>query len=432
MKLSSQPYKGARDFYPPEQKLLNYIFDVWRRVCLSYGFEEVSGPFLEPFELYAAKSGEELVNDQLYSFVDRGGRKVALRPEMTPTVARMIAARSKSMVKPIKWFSIANFWRYEKPQRGRSREFFQLNADIFGESSVLADFEVFSLGASIMKALGATNAMYEIRVNNRLFMDFLLTKIVGLTSEQKKSILKAVDRKAKMSEAEFTKEMKDILKLGRSQVNRLKKILTFGLKDVQKYQKENLGARQLIEFFDLARMSEAQDIFVYSPQVVRGLDYYTGLVIEEWDKNPKNNRALYGGGRYDNLTDLFEKSEALPATGLAMGDVTLANFLESWDLTPKASGENKVLVTLLPGYLERSLLLVKRLREAGFKTELYLNDQEPLEKQIAYAVKKEIGCVIFNGEKEAREGKISVKNLKTTEQFLVNEMGLEEVLKRPA
>src|SRR3990167_9022659 len=155
-KLLTNPYKGARDFYPEDWKIQNYIFEIWRKVCLSYGFEEYNGPFLEPFELYKAKSGQELVNEQLYSFEDKGGRKVAIRPEMTPTLARMVAAKYKELERPLRWFCIPNFWRYEKPQRGRQREFYQLNIDILGAFGPEADFEVLSVAIDIMKKFGAS------------------------------------------------------------------------------------------------------------------------------------------------------------------------------------------------------------------------------------------------------------------------------------
>lgn len=419
MKLSTQPYKGSRDFYPEDQKLQNYIFNKWRETCLSYGFQEYNGPFLEPFELYAAKSGQELVNQQLYSFEDRGGRKIAIRPEMTPTVARMVSARSKSMIKPIKWFSLANFWRYENPQKGRLREFFQLNADIFGETQVLSDFEVFSLGATIMKQFGATEAMYEIRVNNRIFMDFLFDSLVKLKPEQKITVLKTVDRKSKMNEEKFNQILIDDARLDSDQIKRILEILELKMIDVKKYKGKNPGADQLMEFFDLAKDSEFEKFFVYDPQIVRGLDYYTGLVIEQWDKNPANNRSMYGGGRYDNLTDLFEGSEKLPATGFALGDVTLIEFLKSWNLLPQFELPTQILMTVFPDFQKESVELAQKLRTQNIKTELYLSPTDSLDKQLTYANKKQIPYVVIVGEREIKENKITVKNLKTGEQKFI-------------
>lgn len=417
-KLSTLPYKGSRDFYPAEQNLQNYIFETWRKVCQLYGFEEYNGPFLEPFELYQAKSGQELVNEQLYSFEDRGGRKVAIRPEMTPTVSRMVAATSKSMTKPIKWFSLANFWRYERPQRGRLREFFQLNVDIFGEASVLADFEVFSVGPAVMKTLGATPQMYQVKVNNRIFMDFLFDTLVGVPKEKKSEVLKAIDRKAKMNGEEFKKLLVADAGLNGDQVEKVLEILNLTIEDVQNYKGQNKGADQLIEFFELSKNSEFADIFVYDPQIVRGLDYYTGLVIEQWDKDSQNNRSMYGGGRYDKLTDLFEGAETLPATGFAMGDVTLIKFLESWNLLPKFENPTIALVTIFPELEKESLALTNKLRAKGIACELYLSPADSLDKQLKYADKKQIPFVIILGEKEIKENKISLKNLKTGEQKL--------------
>ena len=418
-KLLTNPYKGARDFYPEDWKIQNYIFEIWRKVCLSYGFEEYNGPFLEPFELYKAKSGEELVNEQLYSFEDKGGRKVAIRPEMTPSVARMVAAKSKSMAKPIKWFSIANFWRYEKPQRGRLREFFQLNCDIFGEGSILSDFEVFTPGAEIMKQLGATAEMYEIKVNSRLFVDFYLKEEVVVDPSLATSIFREIDRIDKIPAEQFTENLGKI-GLNPEQIQKIQDLLNLTLNDLKKFTLKSLGAKQILEFFNLAKNSGLGNIFVFSPKVVRGLDYYTGLVIEQWDKNPKNNRSMYGGGRYDNLTDLFEGAESLAATGFAMGDVTLINFLKSWNLMPNFSVQTKVLVTVMPGFEKQSLDISQNLRSSKINTELYLNGTDSLEKQIKYADKKSIPFVVIIGEEEALENRSTVKNLKTREQKTVD------------
>lgn len=385
---------------------------------------------MEPFELYEAKSGQELVTQQLYSFEDRGGRKVAIRPEMTPTVARMVAATSKSMAKPIKWFSIANFWRYERPQRGRLREFFQLNVDIFGENSILADFEVFSVGPAVMRALGATSKMYEVKVNNRIFMDFLFDTLVGVAGDRKPQILKAIDRKDKMGDEEFRKMLLEEASLNGDQVEKILEILKMTIEDVANYKGQNKGADELIEFFELSKSGEFSDVFVFDPKIVRGLDYYTGLVIEQWDKNPENNRSMYGGGRYDDLTDLFEGAESLPATGFAMGDVTLIKFLESWNLTPEFKPTTTVLISVFPKLEKESLTLANKLRSQAVSCELYLSPADSLDKQLKYADKKQIPYVLIVGENEMKEGKVTLKELATREQITTGFSEVEKKLKQ--
>ncbi|MBU0650188.1 ATP phosphoribosyltransferase regulatory subunit, partial [Patescibacteria group bacterium] len=202
-KLNTQPYKGARDFYPQDMQAENYIFDIWRKVCKSYGFEEYSFPILEPWEIFASKTGEEIVNDQLYAFEDKGGRKLAVRPELTPGTVRMIAQKYKELHQPLKWFMIGNNWRYEKPQTGRGREFYQLEANIFGVTGVEADFEIFQLIVAIMKAFGAAKNMYQIRVSDRRLVNALLADELKLDEEQQTKIRLLMDKRAKLSAADF-------------------------------------------------------------------------------------------------------------------------------------------------------------------------------------------------------------------------------------
>jgi len=196
--LSPLPYKGTRDYYPEEKQLQNYIFKVWRKVCESYGYEEYSIPILEPLDLYLAKSGQELASEQTYSFTDRGGRVVAIRPEMTPSVSRLVAGRRQEMAYPARLYSIANFMRYERPQKGREREFWQLNLDIFGVDSVLADAEIITISDKIMQEFGAKDSDYIIRINNRQLINFMMAQYLGLDSARAHSMIKLLDRKDKI------------------------------------------------------------------------------------------------------------------------------------------------------------------------------------------------------------------------------------------
>jgi len=226
-KLSTEPYKGARDFYPEEKRIQNYIFNIWRETALSFGYEEYDAPLLEKLEMYEAKSGEELVNNQLYSLEDKGGRKIAIRPEKTPSVARMVAAKLPSLPRPIRWFNIGNCWRYEKPQKGRGREFYQFDCDIFGIDEIAADAEIFSIPLEVMKKLGATKEMFELRVNNRRFAEFYLKEVVGLFGEisQKDTglykVTKAIDSKPKVTSQEFT-QMLEKAGLSNEQIEKVK------------------------------------------------------------------------------------------------------------------------------------------------------------------------------------------------------------------
>ena len=252
-KLDTAPYKGVRDFYPEDMAIQNYIFDTWREVAEKFGYVEYSASLLEPTEIYTEKSGAEIVNEQTFTFIDRGNRSVTLRPEMTPTLARMIAARRRNLKFPLRWYSIPNLFRYERPQRGRKREHWQLNCDLLGIAGIEADIEIISLTYAIMKEFGAKDENFEIRINN-------------------------------------------------SNTDSLKEI------------GPNL---------------------ISDPTLARGQTYYTGIVFEIFDTDKENGRAIAGGGRYDNLLEMFEV-EPIPAVGFGMGDITINDFLETHKLGPYA------------------------------------------------------------------------------------------------
>src|SRR5579884_3380303 len=211
MSLSTQPYKGARDFYPKDKRLQKYMFSVWRQCAERFGYEEYDAPILEPLEIYLAKTGEEIVNDQTYVFEDRGGRKVVIRPEMTPTVSRMVAARRQELAYPLRWYSIPNLWRYERPQRGRLREHWQLNVDLFGIESIDAELELIDLVDNIFKAFDAKSSMYEIRLNHRQLTDLIFKEQLGLSDSTFKQVTKLIDRMHKMELTHFISKLDDVL-----------------------------------------------------------------------------------------------------------------------------------------------------------------------------------------------------------------------------
>ncbi|OGC49815.1 histidine--tRNA ligase [candidate division WWE3 bacterium RIFCSPHIGHO2_01_FULL_40_23] len=424
--LSTQPYKGVRDFFPDDIKVRNYIFDTWRKVCLSFGYEEYDGPFLEPFELFSAKTGDEIVNNQLYSFEDKSGRKVAIRPEMTPTVSRMAAEKIRMQTPlPLKWFSIADFYRYEKPQKGRGREFYQLNVDIFGEESVNAELEILLLNKGIMEKFGATDKMYEVRFNNRFLMNYLYERIASLTVPEIKAVQKAVDKKAKISNSEFESLLeKDIDK---SKIKKVHEVLNLTISDIKKLKDLPDKASNLLKLMEMAQKVGIKNI-IYDPALVRGLDYYDGNVFEQYDLTKGNNRSMFGGGRYDGLISLFIDKK-VPAVGFAPGDITLMEFLKSWNLLPETGSLVNLLVTVFPGNkacLEKSLEVSEKLREY-INVETYLNPDMELTKQLKYADRKSIPFVLIIGPDELAKELLLIKNLKTEEQSKMK--SLQDVVK---
>ena len=408
MRLSTNAYKGSRDFYPEDMLLRNYIFNVWRKVLNSYGYEEYDGPFIENFELYEAKSGTELVNEQLYSFVDRGERKVAIRPEMTPTLARMVAGRYKTLTQPIRWFSIPNLWRYEKPQRGRLREFFQLNVDIFGVDSITADFEILSIAIDIMKEIKAPKGSFIIKINNRRFMDSFFTQI-GVAQQQSYLLKKAIDKKAKMKESEFVNLLSKDINLKPDQIKSI-----FGLFDKPELYLDKPYANELRELIILLRENGLGEYIEFDPTIMRGLDYYTGNVFEQFDLNMENTRAMYGGGRYDDLVKLFTGNN-LTGIGFGMGDVTLQNFIESWNIVPQIDSSIEYLVTVWPdsGYFNISAEVSRMIRSLGYSTLLWLDEKSSIDKQLKYGLKKNVSNIVLIGPNEKDTNCITVKKLTT-------------------
>jgi histidyl-tRNA synthetase len=312
-----QRLPGFRDFYPEECAFRNYLFENWRRVARSFGFQEYDGPTLESTELYKRKSGEEL-KTQLFRFVDQGDRDVCLRPEMTPTLARLVAARGREYRKPIKWFSISPFFRFEKPQKGRLREFYQINCDIIGDDSAAADAELIGLAVALHQAFGLTEDDFFVRVNNRtLWAEFLVEhqQPVGRLSE----FLAVIDKLERESEEATARKLQSF---------------QLDVAAVREFLKT--PAASMPGFGDLFRQLQWRGLEKFVDldlTIVRGLDYYTGFVFEIFDRQ-KENRALAGGGRYDNLISaISEGATDLPAAGFAIGDVTFSNLLHELEHT---------------------------------------------------------------------------------------------------
>jgi histidyl-tRNA synthetase len=339
--LSSQPYKGTRDFYPQDLARRNYIFATWRQVLISSGFVEYDCSVIENAEVYLAKSGEELGSKQLYSFTDKGDRKIALRPEMTPSLARMVAAEFGQLKMPLRWFSIPNCFRYEKPQKARLREFYQLNVDIVGKTAGPVDLELLFILGKIFQAFGATRQMYTIKFNHRQVLDSWLEQN-DLVSN-KDLIYATLDNWHKLTLAENQTRLSE--KLSQTEIQAIVELCA---KQGQSWTGYLEIAHQMPELKLILETLPTilPDVeFDFDPTIIRGIAYYTGLVIEGFNNNPTSPRALFGGGRYDDLLDLFGKNA--PAIGVGVGDVPWADFLTEWNLWPDFEA-NQNLVGIMP------------------------------------------------------------------------------------
>lgn len=415
MALSTQPYKGARDFYPEDKRLQKYMFGKLRGVAESFGYEEYDAPILEPLDIYLAKSGEEIVNEQTYVFEDRGGRKVVIRPEMTPTVSRMVAAKRQELAYPLRWYSIPNLWRYERPQRGRLREHWQLNVDIFGVAGTQAEYEIITLVDAMFKSFGATHDMYEIRLNSRKLVDYALKDYLGLTDKESHDASKLIDRMNKMERSDFIAKLDAALAPGKHESGTVEKLLALldgkSIKDLP----EELTAhesvtelKQMLEQLSAASIKNA----VFDIALMRGFDYYTDIVFEVFDKHPDNNRAMLGGGRYDGLVGLFGV-QPVPTVGFGWGDVTLANFLELHDLLPKLPSETDLYAVLVGDVAAQPV--IRRLRAVGLNVAVDISGRK-IGDQFKTASKKGIEHAIIIGEDELQKQEFKLKNLVSGEE----------------
>ncbi len=400
-KLSVESYKGVRDFYPEDQAFLQYLTKTYRQVAERMGYVEYHASVLEPAELYKSKGAdnEELVNEQTYTFLDRGGREVTLRPEMTPTVARMVAAKRREMGFPLRLFSIPNLFRYERPQRGRLREHWQLNVDLFGSPSIHADAEIITVAYEVMKAFGARESDFVIKIGSRTFLNTLIEEL-SLSEQDSKRFLGLLDRRAKMPADEFTAAMSDIgVPLER---------LSPGAVPAD--------VSQVLDTLSVLGVENA----VFDPSIVRGFAYYSGIVFEVFDTHKDNNRALFGGGRYDNLTELFD-DEPITGVGFGMGDVTMHDFLSVRGLLPTYIPPTKLYVAVADKELvPHALGVAQDLRAEGVAVAVDFCDKK-LSDQIKTAVKHKIPYLLVVGSNEVTSGTFAVRNLAS---------GAEESLKR--
>ena len=418
--LSTQPYKGTRDFYPDDMRLRNWFFGRIREALELAAFEEYNGPMLESLEMYVAKSGEESANEQTYNFTDRGGRRLAVRPEMTPTVARLVAGKIGELNFPLKWFSIPNLYRYERPQRGRLREHWQVNVDIFGCDSFEADLEVISTAVSLMRAFDADESMFKVHINNRRFFNDVIASIAGTDTEGSRRVSKVVDRKNKVTREAYEKDMAE-LGIDGDKIARIDALYNMSVDEATALCPDSQGSRELMELFAALRHTGLDKYCVFDFGIIRGLDYYTGTVFEVFDEAPENNRAMFGGGRYDNLVGLFVKNTNITGVGFGFGDVTLENFLVTHKLIPDIYNQGtKVLVTRFDDVpYEKYVELTDKLRAAGVVSSMYIGTKK-FGKQIDYAVKGHYSHVVIMGQSELDGECVKIKDLNTREESTVS------------
>lgn len=408
--LSFEPPRGMRDFYPEDMIWRNRVFDCWRQAAVLFGFQPYDACVVENLALLQRKSGEE-VSEQIYHFEDKSGRKLALRPEMTPTLARMIAARQGQLTFPVKWFTVAQCFRYERMTRGRKREHYQWNMDIVGEESVSAEAELLAAAAQSLRAMGMPDHSYRIHVNNRALLAELLATS-GIEPSHHPAVFLALDKRGKITDEEIA----DLLKNEGLDAQAVEK--TFQLLAVQTLDQaaalatpESKAVQDLRDLFALAKIYGMEDRLVFDIAVIRGLSYYTGIVFEAFDTERKF-RAIFGGGRYDSLLTAIGGAPT-PAVGLGFGDVVVVEVLK--DLLGEAAAAEKrgiIIGYMFPEQREVATRVARYLREAGESVELMLSKQKP-KQFFSRASVSSAADAIFIGPDDVEKGCLKRKNLAT-------------------
>lgn len=405
-------YKGARDFYPEDKRFQKWMFKTIRRVVEKFGYEEYDAPVLESTALYTLKGSEEIVSEQSYTFEDRGGRSVTMRTEMTPSVSRMVAARRQELAYPLRWYSIPNLWRYERPQKGRLREFWQLNVDIFGVAGIEADAEIIQVADAVLQAFKAKRSDYVIRINSRVFVDFVLTEFVGLSEVEASTMRRLIDRKAKMDRAEFVAQVEAVMNPAQRESGDPERLLQVldaediaGLPEEVRESAALAPVRGLLGLLGKAGISNAR----FDPSLMRGFDYYTDIVFEVFDTDPDNNRSMFGGGRYDGLVGLFGV-EPVATVGFGMGDATLENFIRGHGLAPKQATETDLYLVCMDGLYADIQELLTLLRREGVRVGVDTTNRK-IGKCLETADKKGIRFAMVVGRDEIDSGQFRLKNL---------------------
>lgn len=417
-----KPVKGTRDFYPKQQAWQNWLYQKAKTASQAFGYQEYEGPILEPFSLYEAKSSEEIVNKQAFVIPGKGEaqKRLVLRPELTPTLARMVAAKEYELVFPIRWWSWGRFFRYEAPQKGRGREFYQWNIDLLGQNCPNADAEIIAVGVRFLSSLGLTSADVVIKINDRKYLDNKFD-LIGISQSKRLAVFRIIDKKDKVKKTDFE------AMLAEAELTKLQiKDLNLALKDYD-YSQESPW---LTELFSSLSDLEVGDWIEFDPTIIRGFDYYTDTVFEARTRS-RQDRALFGGGRYQNLVSDVGGKRKIAGVGLAVGDMTVYEVLADLGRLPALSALSaKVLMTVFAEETFRSSLLVAdNLRKSGIKIEMYLDYQVPLTKQLAYANKKGFTKALIIGPEEKATQEVTVKDLISGRQERVKASDLAIFLK---
>lgn len=398
-KLSTDSYKGVRDFYPEDMAIQEYIFDTWADTAESFGYERYDASVLEPSDLYKAKGAEneEMVNEQTYTFIDRGGREVTLRPEMTPTVARMVAGRRRELSYPVRWYSIPNLFRYERMQRGRLREHWQLNCDMFGVTDYTADVEVIALAHALIKNFGADAEMFEIKINNRAEMRDKYSAFGVTDTNTQDSITCLNDRFHKITVEEYKNELKAIVN-DTGAVEAIYKLVSGG---------DGSDTNQVVDGLkELGILNVKID-----RSIARGFNYYTGTIFEIFDVSRENNRALLGGGRYDNLTEMFG-GEAISGIGFGMGDVTMRDFLETHNLlTSNTTAPTLMIIPIDATHNLTAQKIAGQFRQVALVNTAVDISTKKLGRKIGDASEKLVEYVLVVGDDEIKNNQYTLKHL---------------------
>ncbi len=409
----SAAVRGTRDFYPEEMRIRNWLFEHFHAAARSHGFEEYDSPVLESEELYTRKAGEEITG-QLYNFEDKGGRRVALRPEMTPSLARMVMAKSGTLPTPIKWYSIPQCWRYERTQRGRGREHYQWNVDIWGMQGVEADAELLSILVHFFRAVGLKSDDLVIRVSNRKVLEEVLGEL-GIEGENFFKTCIVIDKMDKLPPEAITQQLAD---LGHSDdsIARIRQVLE--IKDLDALGIElgsnSQAVKELQDLFSLCESYEIANWLSFEASVVRGLAYYTGAVFEAYDRNSEL-RAICGGGRYDRLLSTFG-GKNLPATGFGFGDMVIMELLSAKGLIPHLpSGNEDIVIPLDKTLRPAAMSIASRLRTSGRSVDLVLDDKR-MKWAFRHASRTGAQRLVMVMPEEWQSGKVRIKNLETGEE----------------